>query len=94
MRFVSIKLLSSYTAPSLEILNFINNKKLTSSTVGDLPNDKDIILRVIKQIEKNNIYDNDADKFKVQQNEEIILENIADKISEIIISSIINLNDN
>ena len=39
----------------IEILNFINNKKLTSSTVGDLPNDKDIILRVIKQIEKTNV---------------------------------------
>ena len=51
-------------------------------------------LLLIKQIEKNNIYDNDADKFKVQQNERIILENIADKISEIIISSIVNLNDN
>ncbi len=51
-------------------------------------------LLLIKQIEKNNIYNNDSDKFKVQQNERIILENIADKISEIIISSIINLNDN
>ena len=39
----------------IEILNFINNKKLTSSTVGDLPNNKDIILRVIKQIEKTNV---------------------------------------
>ena len=39
----------------IEILNFINNKKLTSSTVGDLPNNKDVILRVIKQIEKTNV---------------------------------------
>ena len=42
-------------AKIIEILNFINNKKLTSSTVGDLPNNKDIILRVIKQIEKTNV---------------------------------------
>ena len=55
---------------------------------------EDSELLLIKQIEKNNIYDNDADKFKVQQNEKIILENIADKISETIISSIVNLNDN
>ena len=55
---------------------------------------QDSELLLIKQIEKNNIYDNDADKFKVQQNEKIILENIADKISETIISSIVNLNDN
>ena len=51
-------------------------------------------LEFLKKIEKNNIYNNDADKFKVQQNEKIILENIGDKISEIIISSIVNLNDN
>ena len=55
---------------------------------------QDSKLLLIKKIEKNNIYNNDADKFKVQQNEKIILENIGDKISEIIISSIVNLNDN
>ena len=55
---------------------------------------QDSELLLIKQIEKNNIYNNDTDKFKVQQNEKIILENIADKISETIISSIVNLNDN
>ena len=32
--------------------------------------------------------------FKLQQNEEIIFENISEKISETIISSIINLDDN
>ncbi len=51
-------------------------------------------LLLSKQIEKNNIYDNDLDKFKVQQNEKIIIGNISEKISEIIISSIINLDDN
>ena len=40
---------------------------------------QDSELLLIKQIEKNNIYDNDADKFKVQQNEEIILENIEEE---------------
>ena len=54
---------------------------------------QDSELLLIKQIEKNNIYNNDTDKFKVQQNEKIILENMADKIGEIIISSIVNLND-
>ena len=47
-----------------------------------------------KEIIKNNIYNNDVDKFKLEQNEKIILENISEKISENIISSIINLDDN
>ena len=47
-----------------------------------------------KKIIKNNIYNNDSDKFKLEQNEKIILENLSEKISDIIISSIINLDDN
>ena len=47
-----------------------------------------------KEVIKNNIYNNDVDKFKLEQNEKIILENISEKISENIISSIINLDDN
>lgn len=47
-----------------------------------------------KEITKNNVYNNDVDKFKLEQNEKIILENISEKISENIISSIINLDDN
>ena len=47
-----------------------------------------------KEIVKNNVYNNDVDKFKLEQNEKIILENISEKISENIISSIINLDDN
>ena len=46
------------------------------------------------KIQKSNIYDNESDKFKLEQNERIILENLAEKISDIIITSIINLNDN
>ncbi len=47
-----------------------------------------------REIQKSNIYDNESDKFKLEQNERIILENLAEKISDIIITSIINLNDN
>ena len=47
-----------------------------------------------KEIIKNNVYNNDVDKFKLEQNEKIILENMSEKISENIISSIINLDDN
>ena len=47
-----------------------------------------------KAIEKNNIYNNDSDLFKLEQSEKIIIENITGNISDNIISSIINLNDN
>ena len=47
-----------------------------------------------KDIEKNNIYNSNTDKFELEKKEKIILENISDKISEIIISSLINLDDN
>ncbi len=46
------------------------------------------------KIEKSNIYNNDSDQFKLEQTEEIIIENLSESISGIIISSIINLNDN
>ena len=51
-------------------------------------------LLLVKTISKNNIYNNVVDKFKLEQNEKIIIENLSEKISEIIISSIINLDDN
>ena len=47
-----------------------------------------------KEVVKNKIYNNDVDKFKLEQNEKIILENLSEKISETIISSILNLDDN
>ena len=46
------------------------------------------------KIEKNNVYNNDSDKFKLEQTEDIIIKNLSDSASEIIISSIINLDDN
>ncbi len=49
---------------------------------------------VSKKIKKKNIYNNDTDKFNLEQNEKIILQNLAENISDIIISSIINLDDN
>ncbi len=47
-----------------------------------------------KEVIKNNVYNNNVDKFKLEQNEKIILENLSEKIGETIISSILNLNDN
>ena len=51
-------------------------------------------LLLAKTITKNNIYNNVVDKFKLEQNEKIIIENLSEKISETIISSMINLDDN
>ena len=57
-----------------------------------LKEDDETILN--KKIEKKNIYNNDSDKFELEENEKIILQNLAEKISDNIVSSIINLNDN
>ena len=46
-----------------------------------------------REITKHYTYDNNSDKFKLEQSEAIILENLSEQISNIIISSIINLND-
>ena len=47
-----------------------------------------------RKFENKNIYNNESDKFKLKQSEKIIIENLSEKISDDIISSIINLNDN
>ena len=46
------------------------------------------------KIEKKNIYNNDSDQFKLEQTEDIILQNLSESISNTIITSIINLDDN
>ena len=51
-------------------------------------------LLLSSKIEKNNIYNNDSDQFKLEQTEDIILQNLTESASDIIISSIINLDDN
>ncbi len=56
-----------------------------------ISNDK---LLLTNKIEKNNIYNNDSDQFKLEQTEDIIVENLTGSISDNIISSITNLNDN
>ena len=61
-------------------------------TYYEINYDKKLLFK--KEIIKNNVYNNDVDKFKLEQNEKIILENLSEKISETIISSIINLDDN
>ena len=65
---------------------------LIVTTYFEINYERRLLLR--KEIIKNNVYNNDVDKFKLEQNEKIILENISEKISENIVSSIINLDDN
>ena len=75
------------------INRIIKNKfDLIVTTYFEISNEEKLLFK--KEIIKNNIYNNDVDKFKLEQNEKIILENLSEKISEIIISSIINLDDN
>jgi len=60
----------------------------TSYEVMDL--DKTLINRIIN---KKNNYNNESDKFKLEQSEKIIVENLSERIVDEIISSLINLND-
>ena len=46
------------------------------------------------KIEKKNIYSNDSDPFKLEQTENIILQNLSESVGDAIISSIKNLDDN
>ena len=55
-------------------------------------NENNILLD--NKIERKNIYNNDSDQFKLEQTEDIILQNLSESIGDNIISSIINLDDN
>jgi len=65
---------------------------LIVSAYYEISNNGKLLLN--KRIQKNSIYNNEIDKFKLEQSEKIILDNLSKKISETIISSIINLDDN
>ncbi len=52
------------------------------------------VILLDKKIEKSNVYNNVTDQFKLEQTEDLILENLSENIGDIIISSIINLDDN
>ena len=65
---------------------------LIVTTYFEISHNEKLLLK--KELIKNNVYNNDIDKFNLEQNEKIILENLSQKISETIISSIINLDDN
>ena len=61
------------------------------STEFEIFKNDEILLK--RNIEKAYIYNNEADKFKLEQNEKIIIDNLSEKISEVIISLILNIND-
>ncbi len=55
-------------------------------------NDNNILLN--NKIEEKNVYNNNSDPFKLEQTEDIILQNLSERIGDAIVSSIINLDDN
>ena len=65
--------------------------ELVLLTSFEIIKDNKILLN--REIEKKYIYNNVSDKFKLEQNEKIIINNLAEKISEVIISLILNIND-
>ena len=65
--------------------------ELLITTIYEIKNDQKLLLN--RKVERKNIYNNINDKFKLEQSEKIIIENLSEKISDNIISSITNLND-
>ena len=88
------------------IINSIKNKEIVSNDSKGDPLKFEISINVNYKIlengqiilerdmEKSNIYNNKTDKFELDQDEKNITTNLSEKISDNIISSIINLNDN
>ena len=88
------------------IINSIKNKEIISNDSKGDPLKFEISINVNykilengqiileRDIEKSNIYNNKSDKFELDQNEKNMTTNLYEKISDSIISSIINLNDN
>ena len=61
-------------------------------TEYEITNNQKLIIN--RKVLQKSIYNNESDKFKLEQSEKIIIENLSEKISDSIISSVINLNDN
>ena len=88
------------------IINSIKNKEIISNDSKGDPLKFEISININykilesgqiileRDIEKSNIYNNKSDKFELDQDEISITTNLSEKISDNIISSIINLNDN
>ncbi len=89
----------------VSILSEIDKKIISKDSKGDplkfelivitsfkVKKNENILLS--KKIKKNNIYNNISDKFKLEQNEKSVIENLAEIISDSIVSSIINIDDN
>ena len=88
------------------IINSIKNKEIISNDSKGDPLKFEVSINVNykilengqiileRDIEKSNVYNNKSDKFELDQDEESITTNLSEKISDNIISSIINLNDN
>ena len=87
-------------------LNTIKEKRIVSKDEKGDPLKFEILIETIykindeeklvteKSVKKTNIYNNLSDKFKLEQSEKIIIENLSEKIAENIISTITNLDDN
>ena len=90
---------------SIDINSKLNRDVVSKDAKGDPQKFEKIIivdLRVFynskvildKELEGKYVYNNDSDKFKLEQTEKIIIENLSQNITNSIISSIINIDDN
>ena len=90
---------------AIEIVSSKNKKIVSKDSKGDplkfeinilvnykIKDNDNLLLR--NKIIKKNVYNNDSDKFKLEQTEDIILENLVENASDSIIASIISIDDN
>ncbi len=89
---------------SVNIHSELNEVIISKDTKGD-PQKFEKIVKIIlkvfhnnkivldKELENRYVYNNDSDKFKLEQSERIIIENLSQNITSEIVSSIINIDD-
>lgn len=90
---------------AIEIVSSKNKKIVSKDSKGDplkfeinilvnykIKDNDNLLLR--NKIIKKNVYNNESDKFKLEQTEDIILENLVENASDSIIASIISIDDN
>ena len=90
---------------TIEIVSSKNKKIVSKDSKGDplkfeinilinykIKDNDNLLFR--NKIIKKNVYNNDSDQFKLEQTEDIILENLVENASDSIIASIISIDDN
>ena len=100
-----VKINNDSKAYSIDIFSELDKLIISKDTKGDpqkFEKTINIILKVFykeemilsKELKDKYVYNNNVDKFELEQSEKIIVQNLSENITNTIISSIINIDDN